>query len=454
MMMTLAQLAGNDAEWANTTTLHPLAALGVMVCAVWILWAKRTSVPIPVLLAICFISPAQRVVVGGLDFSLIRVLVLVGALRVLYRREYKGLKWNVLDALACLWALSGALIYTLQYGTVAAFVYKCGVALESLGMYFLFRVWIRDWDDTVRFAGYVARISIPVAVALLIERSTGRNVFAVFGGVPAITAVREGKLRAQGAFSHAILAGTFWAVLWPLVATLWWRTGYRIFAVIGTMSICAIIVACASSTPIGVLGAAVSAMFVWRVRRNIRAMCVALGAVLVVAHIVMDAPVWHLFARIDLVGGSTGWHRYLLIDNAIKHFGEWALLGVQSTRHWGHSQQDVTNQYIIEGVRGGVLTMLLFVGMIVVAFISIGEMLAQACRDRRLADERVSFALGVCLFANCVAFFGVSYFGQIVVIWHGLLGIVSSLRYDAWARVKATRPSKPVSRKAVTHAAT
>jgi hypothetical protein len=38
------------------------------------------------------------------------------------------------------------------------------------------------------------------------------------------------------------------------------------------------------------------------------------GALAVLHFFVMQAPVWHLISRIDLIGGSTGWHRYIIFD--------------------------------------------------------------------------------------------------------------------------------------------
>ena len=55
---------------------------------------------------------------------------------------------------------------------------------------------------------------------------------------------------------------------------------------------------------------------------------------LMLLHVVMNNPVWHLLTRIDLVGGSTGWYRYKLIDDFIKNFGQWWMLGTISTFGW------------------------------------------------------------------------------------------------------------------------
>ena len=64
-------------------------------------------------------------------------------------------------------------------------------------MYFLFRCLVRTWDDIARTAMGFAVISVPVAVAFLVENQTGYNVFSTLGGVEESTLVREGRIRCQ-----------------------------------------------------------------------------------------------------------------------------------------------------------------------------------------------------------------------------------------------------------------
>ena len=59
---------------------------------------------------------------------------------------------------------------------------------------------------------------------MILEHLTGRNVFSVFGGVPEFTVIREGKLRAQAAFAHAIVAGYGGGKSrFSLFVGLWWQ---------------------------------------------------------------------------------------------------------------------------------------------------------------------------------------------------------------------------------------
>jgi len=47
-----------------------------------------------------------------------------------------------------------------------------------------------------------------------------------------------------------------------------------------------------------------------------------------------ESPIWFLIGRLSAIIGGTGWARSELIDQAIKHFSEWWLLGTTYTAHW------------------------------------------------------------------------------------------------------------------------
>jgi hypothetical protein len=174
----------------------------------------------------------------------------------------------------------------------------------------------------------------------------------------------------------------------------------------------------------GVLAAMIGGLM-FLLRRQMRMVRWGILVTLIALHIVMKAPIWHLISRVSAVGGSTGWHRFNLIDQAIKHFGEWAVIGTSSTAHWGWGLQDVTNQYILEGVRGGFLTLCLFIAVIAVAFREVGRL--WRLQARHMYRQALSWALGVSLFVHCTSFIGVSYFGQIWILWYLLLAMIGSM---------------------------
>lgn len=413
-------------EWANQTTVHPLGFVAVVVLGIIMLFVPRKYAVIPMSIMACFVASAQRIVVIGLDFDLLRVLVIFGWIRVFMYRETKGFVWKSLDIVLLLWAFSSTITYTLLYADMTAFINRLGFMFDAVGMYFLFRILVRDWNDLFTIIRAVTIISVPVALAFLIEKSTGRNMFSIFGGVPEITLIREGKLRCQGAFSHPILAGCFWASLLPMIAASYFSSAkWRVSTIVGLISCGVIIYACASSTPMMAVAVSCLGAAMWFLRHWMRFIAIGTLVFLAALHVLMKAPVWHLISRIDLVGGSTGWHRYYLIDQAVNRVGEWWLLGTTSTAHWGWGMSDITNQFVLEGVRGGIATLALFVLSLVIAFLNVGRIWRSVPHDR--AKIVLGWSLGVALFVHTMIFLAVSYFGQIYMIWYLLLAIIGSL---------------------------
>jgi len=417
-------------DWHGQTTMHPLALLALLVLLFFLFKVERKSAVIPFLIMACFISAAQRLVVFGLDFNMIRILVLFGWIRILMRGETKAFEMQTIDWVIILWALTSTIAYTALRGSSGAFIYKLGTSFDIIGMYFLFRCLVRDWGDVRRIAIALAYLSIPVALFFMFEKMTGRNMFSIFGGVPEFTVERQGKLRAQGAFPHAIIAGCFWATQIPIIATLWW-SGRKQLAVIGILCSLLIIISCASSTPLAGLGAILIGMFMYKVWDKMRPAWWGFILLLFILHFVMEAPVWHLIARLDFVGGSTGYHRFMLIDQAINYFWDWCLIGVISTGHWGWSMFDVANEYVNNGVRGGILTLLLFITILCLSFKAVGRMIRVNANES--VNRAIPWALGVALFVHCMVFIGISYFGQIIVIWMLLLSMIASLSSQKYA---------------------
>ena len=385
---------------------------------------------LPFILAACFVPADQRVIVFDLDFTPLRMLVLAGFLRTVLRSERLTFKWNRFDNLVLLWAICGAVIYVIQWADTRALIYECGALFNVIGLYWLFRININSWYD-IKFAIKVFAVcSLLLSVFVGLEWATGTNPFAILGRVG--TGVREGRYRCQASFPHSIMLGLFWATMVPLFVgfarqdksklLLWSAVGASIFIVAAT----------ASSTPVLTLLIVLVLLCGYKWRQCTASVGWGLLVSLIALHIVMKAPVWHLISRIGVVGGSTGWHRYNLINQAINHFGEWAFLGCRSTAHWGWGLSDLTNQYILEGVRGGFVTLALFLVMI---YMALRTLLRLALQHQQPKQRFLAWCLFVAILGHCIAFFGVSYFGQIMVLWYMTLAAVSFL-YDDKKRGK------------------
>lgn len=376
----------------------------------------------PFILASCFVPTDQRVIMMGLDFTVLRMLVAVGVVRVFVYGEYRPLKFNAIDRLVLTWALCGAVVYSIQQQNTEAMINRAGVLFNTLGLYWLFRQNIATWSGIKQTFACFAVCAILMLPFVLIEWSTGSNPFVFLGKV--ITSVREEKLRCQAAFPHSIMMGLFWTILAPVFLALA-RTEKRRMLYGGAFAASVVIImASASSTPILVflVTVAIFGAFGWRRYTSVAAW--ALVGMAAALHIVMNAPVWHLLARINVIGGSTGWHRYNLIDKAVRNFSEWMVIGCRSTDHWGFYLGDVTNQYVLEGVRGGAITLVLFLVMI---YAVLKTLLRSSlnCRDRE--GRLVIWALFAMMCAHCIGFIGVSYFGQITILWYMTLAATALL---------------------------
>ena len=379
---------------------------------------------LPFILTACFVPADQRVIIFGLDFTPLRILVLVGFLRTILWGERLTFKWNRFDKLVLAWAICGALIYIIQWANMRALIYKCGVLFDVIGLYWLFRINISSWGDIKLAMKIFAVCSLVLAVLVGLEWATGRNPFVVLGRVG--TAVREGRYRCQASFPHSIMLGLFWATMVPLFVGFARQGKSKLLFWSAVAASIFIVAATASSTPVLTLLIVLIILYGYSWRKYTASVGWGILASLIALHIVMKAPVWHLISRIGVVGGSTGWHRFYLIDQAINHFGEWLFLGCRSTAHWGWGMTDITNQYILEGVRGGFVTLALFLVMI---YMALRTLLRLSFQYQEQKQRFLAWCLFVAILGHCVSFFGVSYFGQIMMWWYMTLAAVSFL-YD------------------------
>ena len=413
-------------DYYNATTIHPLAIGLTLAMGLWLMIGSRQKAMIPWLVMICFIPSAQRVVIAGADFTLLRIMVLFGVARFLFRGELADVKLRRLDWIYIGWVAVSMVIYTLRRGDMGAAVYSCGFGMDMLGGYLIPRVIIQKLGDLRSLLKILAVLAFVVSVFFAVENRTRRNSFAIFGGVPEVTVEREGRLRCQGAFSHPIVAGVFWSVIAALLLGGVLSGGNVMLHGLGFVSCVGIIAASASSTPLLGLIAACLFWSAWPVRSWMKHLLLASPFILTILHFLMDGPVWHLVARVSAVGGSTGHHRYVLIDSAIRHVHEWFFLGTVSTGHWSRHFQmfDITNQYILEGVRGGILRLFMFLILIFLTTRSVARGTKLAKNNR---DAKVVYSVAASIFVSCICFIGVSYFGQIDYLWYMTLAIGNNL---------------------------
>lgn len=255
------------------------------------------------------------------------------------------------------------------------------------------------------------------------EWATGQNPFSVLGQVH--TVIRQsGRYRCQSSFPHSIMLGLFWATLFPVFVGLTKTKQWNKLYLAAAASSVFIVFSTTSSTPILTLVATVCFLPLFRYRRFGRQIAWTLCGLTVLLHVVMKAPVWHLIGRINIISGSTGWHRYRLINAAINHFDEWAVIGTRNTTHWGWGLHDITNQYIGQGVGGGMVTLALFVYLLIMAVRTPGS---YSLKPMPKHEQWLLWCICVSVLGNCVAFWGVAYFGQIRMLLYLTLVIIATI---------------------------
>jgi hypothetical protein len=412
----------------NHTFINPLGMIFTLLMGLLLLVLPRKYAPLPILAMVCYMTMGLRLIIGGLNFTMIRVLLAFGLVRFVLRGEYKGITLNKIDRVVLWFTVVNTIAYVVLWGgEYDSFKYKSGKAYDTLGFYFLFRGFIRDWDDVLRLVKLAAIVVMPLAAEMLMEWITLVNRFAVFGGVGSSVWVRDGTPRCQGPFSHPILAGTFGATLLPCFVGLLLVKRNVTLAICGICSATIITLAAGSSGPLMAAVSAGAAFCLWPMRFQMKTFRWGVSLLLISLHMVMKAPVWFLVGRLSVHNSSDGFHRAQLIDSAIRNFSDWWLVGTRSTAQWGYFMFDVTNQYILSGVEGGFISMALFVAILVACFRAVGRMLRLSPEQSVEGLPQFAWALGAALMAHASSFIAVSYFDQNLIMWYMLLAVFASL---------------------------
>lgn len=410
-----------------------------IILILMVFFIPRKWILLPFIMAACIVPAEQRLIFMDLDFTPLRMLVISGALKLLITGNNRTIHWNLFDKLFLSWVISGTIIYIIQWHTFSTVIYKSGVILDCLGLYYISRQSLSSWDDvffTIKLFAFFAILSCPL---LIYERVTQESLFKIFGR--SIAMFHRGRFRCCGPFPHSIMMGLFWANLLPLFYGCIKAKKNRIFYSIAIAATGTCVYLSGSSTPIMTVAAIVVFWMIYKYRMYGKGICIGLVCILTALHFTMKAPVWHLVARVNVFSGSTGWHRFQLIDETISHFKEWALFGCRGVEHWGVWAGDITNQYIIEGVTGGFITMLIFILILAYAVSLTGK---ASLIPQTAQNKWICWATCVSILGHSVSFFGVSYFGQITMLLYLQFACVS---FISERRNLATAPTEiPIRR--------
>jgi hypothetical protein len=424
------------------TVMGPFVLVIMLVSIVLIFLLPRKYVMAPLMIGVFLLPVGETFVLGGAHLFVERILILAGLVRAIYsrwsQRNVLNHGYTSIDKVFTVRTVARAVAFVILYGQMGAVVNQVGFLWGDLGGFFLMRLLIGDDLDVKRTIKILCGVALFLSATMLYEKLTGVNVYGLIAGHSIIPEVRKGSIRAQGPFHHAILAGTFGAVLFPLFVWLSRSKKDRFLGVLGISASVVITLSAASSTPASSFLAGILGICLWPLRRRMRTIRWSLVAAVLLLNAVMHAPVWWAVEHIDLAGGSAGEHRAELLDNFVRHFGDWWLIGTKDNANWGFEMWDLSNQYVAEGELGGLVPFVCLLTMITLAFKKLGKARKSVRGD--LEKEWYFWLLGVALFSNTVAFFGISYFDQTEHAWFALLAMIIA------ATSCSAQKSKPADR--------
>ena len=386
----------------------------------------------PLLVAACTI-PDMVVIDVGIALTVTKLIILAGLIRAAGSGALSWSSRNPLDVLFAAWAcwaiLSGFAHDPKDYNPITV---RGSMVYDLLGTYLYARAYLTDEESILRLSKLITICMLFLASMMVVEKTTSLNIpWTLMTGTPAHAETREGRIRAAGPFKHPILAGTVGASSIALLLPLWRRN--RLFVAAGVSACLAIVFCSASSGPFMTLIMVAAALTLWPFRQRLKLIKTTVVLIVVALAFVMKAPIWYLIARIDVAGGSTGWHRAELITQAIQHFDRWWAFGTDYTRDWiaygiGWTSEmvDITNLYIQMGIKGGLLLMLLFIAILLKSFRLLGNKMT-TLRSMGEPGEFLFWCFGSALFAHCVTFFSVTYFDQSYIFFCILIGAVSAI---------------------------
>jgi len=366
------------------------------------------------------------------ELTPVRIIIIFGLVRIIFTGKFPYNSKNKLDLLFLLFsvlALISAFFHSQsEYNPYYA---RAGLVLNVFGTYLYARSYITDIETFTNLGKAVVLALIPLAFLMLFEHFTQRNLYSAISAANDFSVVRDGRVRAQGPFRHSILAGTAGASSLPIIAALYFTN--RSFVYFGIACATAITFASSSSGPLMTFAFSTLSILFWTKRRLVMRYYKHFFVFLVLLHIVSSRGIWYLMARIDLVGGSTGYHRARLIDSALAHIDRWWLAGTDYTRDWmpfaapwSENHVDITNYYISMAVTGGLPLLITFFSIIYISIKRIGANML-FFQASTLNYEYIFWCCGCCLLAHSVTFVSVTYFDQMFALFYVLIGAVSSL---------------------------
>ena len=380
--------------------------------------------------------------VGTIDILVGRFVVAVLLLRCLLdSRIRRNFTWCRLDTFVTL----GMVVFFVPYFITSGqsfwltFENRSGFLMDTWCAYLAARFIITNRARLVSVIKCIGVLLVPLAMLGVIESIfRWRPFFPLYRYSPwyiegtggFASEERFGFARAVGPFSHAILFGGGFAMFLPLIYYLrhekgsWHFLAYVLSAtaLVGALS-------SMSSGPWVMAIAVIFCLIMERYKKWIKPLFMIFIFSCIFIGFASNRPFYHVLASYANPLGGSSWHRAKLIDLAVEHFNEWWEVGYGiKDPGWGPElgmgTTDVTNEFILAGVRYGILGVIALCLILVFAF---RGLISTYRRLTRPDMKSLCWAFGSMLYSIAVCWMSVSFFGQLMPLFYCCLGMIGSI---------------------------
>jgi len=382
--------------------------------------------------------------VGTIDILVGRFVVAVLLVRCFFNDSIRSkFVWCRLDTLVSF----SMVVYVVTFFITGSDSFEAivenrgGYLMDTWCAYMAARFIVTDRARLISVIKCVSLALVPLAILGVIESVTFWQPFAPLwvyspwfrGGTRFVSEGRFGFARAIGPFSHAILFGGVFAMFLPLVYYLRSeKTNWRPFAYI--LSGVALLGALSSmsSGPWVMVIVVIFCLAMEKHKVWAKPLIISIVLSCIFIGIASNRPFYHVIASWANPLGGAGWHRAQLIDLAIENFNEWWVVGYgDKDPGWGPQLgmvwTDVTNEYILNGIRYGLLGVIVLCAVLAKAFHGI---ISTHRKVTQPASKSLWWAFGSLLFGVVVTWMSVSFFGQLITLFYCCLGMIGSLCSD------------------------
>ena len=142
--------------------MNGISIVCFVITAVMMLTVPRRWATLPLLLAALYMTLSQGVDVFGCWFHVMRMMIVVGAVRVCLRREWLGGGIVKLDWIFLIWGIWS--VFTSAFAHT--FISQVAEVCNTWGVYFLVRIFCRDINDLFHLLRIMAWVLVPIALEM------------------------------------------------------------------------------------------------------------------------------------------------------------------------------------------------------------------------------------------------------------------------------------------------